>query len=81
MIRKNSRTVNVTHKNKFIKFSEIDNKPLGKDHDSSVIYLERIKLQRCVQEILTLGHKQPVRNKFKEFHFLANVDIFFSFLR
>ena len=77
VIRKNSSTVNKneTHKqNK--KLPGRQDRPLDKESHRSVVALEGIDLQRWVQEILSLGPKQPVRDKIKENHFLAAVDIF-----
>ena len=44
----------------------------------SIRFLDEVFLPQWVREILTFGPKHPVRDKFNEIHFLADIDSFLS---
>ena len=48
---------------------------LGKN-EQSVEVLDNIELPGWVHEVLSMGPKHPIRDKFIEAHFLADIDIF-----
>ena len=64
-----------------MKLSERQDRPLGKQREGSVRSLDDVELPSWVQQVLTLGPKHPVRDKFNETHFLADIDIFLSDLK
>ena len=70
--------VKETHQKKMMELSEREDRPLGKQGEGSVRALDDVKLRSWVQQVLPLGPKHPVRNKFNETHFLADIDIFLS---
>ena len=43
--------------------------------------LDNIELPEWVYEVLSMGPKRPIRNKFNETYFLADIDIFLSLLK
>ena len=43
--------------------------------------LDKIELPGWVHEVLSLGPKHPIRDKFIETHFLADIDVFLSQLK
>ena len=70
-----------THQKKLIQLSEKQDRPPGKQGEGSVGALDDVELRNCVQQVLALGRKHPVRDKFNETHFLADIDIFLSDLK
>ena len=64
-----------------MKLSERQDRPLGKQGEGSVRALDDVELPNWVQQVMALGPKHPVRVKFNETHFLADIDIFLSDLR
>ena len=43
--------------------------------------LDNIELPEWIHEVLSMGPKHPIRDKFNETHFLAGIDIFLSRLK
>ena len=74
-------TVKDTHQKKLMKIPERQDRPLGKQGEGSVRALDDVELSNWVQKVLALGPKHPVRDKFNETHFLADMDIFLSDLK
>ena len=64
-----------------MKVSDGQDRPLGKQGEVSVRALDDVDLPNLVQQALALGPKHPVRVKFNETHFLADIDIFLSDLK
>ena len=64
-----------------MKLSERQDRPLGKQGEGSVRALDDVELPNWVQQVLALGPKHPLRDKFYETHFLADIDIFLSDLK
>ena len=56
-------------------------RPLRNGSHSNVVIMDSIELPKFVLEILSLGPKHPLRDKFNGVHFLADVDNFVSNLR
>ena len=57
-------TVKETQQKKLMKLSERQDKPLGKQGEGSVRALDDVELPNWVQQVLALGPKHPVRDKF-----------------
>ena len=66
---------------KLVKLSERQDKLPGGRNEQSVKVLDKIELPGWVQEVLSTGPKHPIRAKFNETHFFANIDIFLSQLK
>ena len=49
--------------------------------ERAVRILDEVILPLWVREVLNFGPKHPVRDKFKEIHFLADIDGFLSELK
>ena len=79
--QRETTTVKETHQKKLIKLSERQDRPLRKQGEGSVRALDDVELPNWVPELLALGPKQPVRDKFNETHFLDDNDIFLSDLK
>ena len=43
--------------------------------------LDKIELPGWVHEVLSMGPKHPIRDKYNETHFVADIDIFLSKLK
>ena len=69
------------HKKKVEKFSKRQDRPLKNLNERSVRILDEWVLPLWVREVLSLGPKHPVRNKFNENHFLAGIDNVLSELK
>ena len=61
--------------------SERQDKPLGGRNERSVKVLDNIELPGWVHDVLSMGPNYPIRDKFNETHFLADIDIFLSQLK
>ena len=79
--QRQTTTVKETHQKKLTKLSERQDLPLWKQGKGSVRTLLDNELPNWVQQVLALGPKHPVRDKFNETHFLADIDIFLSDLK
>ena len=80
--QRQTTTVKETHQKKLMKLTERqDRPPLEKQSEGSVKALDDNELPYWVQQVLALGSKHPVRDKFNETHFLADNDIFQSDLK
>ena len=79
--QRQTTTVKETHQKKLMKLSERQDRPLGKQDEGSVRALDDVELRNWVQQVLAIGSKHPVRDKFNETHFLADIDIFLSDLK
>ena len=64
-----------------MKLSERQNRPLGKQGEGSVRAFDDVESPNWVQQVLALGPKHPVRDKFNETNFLADIEIFLSDLK
>ena len=69
------------HEKKLKKLAERQDRPLMKVNDKSVRALDGIELPKWVHEVLGFGPKHPVRDRFNELHFLADIDNFLSELK
>ena len=58
---------------KLAKLSERQDKPLRSSNENTVVVLDIIK-PVLVRDLLAFGPKHPKRDKFKELHFLADID-------
>ena len=58
-----------------------DKKSLGVRDEPSVKVRDNIELPGWVHQIMPMGLKQSIRDKFNETHFLAHIDIFLSQLK
>ena len=79
--QRQTATVKETHQKKLMKLSERQGRPLEKQGEGSVRALDDVEIPNWVQQVLALGPKHPVRDKFNETHFLADIDIFLSDLK
>ena len=80
--QRQTSTVKEAHQKNLMKLSERQDRPLGKQGEGLVRgALDDVKLPNWVQQVLALGPKHPVRDKFNETHFLADIDIFLSDLK
>ena len=59
---------------KLDKMSERQDRPLRNGSHSFVVIMDGRELPKIVLDILSLGPKHPVRDKFNEVYFLADVD-------
>ena len=59
-----------------MKLSQRQNRPLVKQGEGSVRALDDVELPNWVEQVLALEPKHPLRDKFNETHFLADIDIF-----
>ena len=60
---------------------EKQDRPLKNLDERSVRILDEVVLPLWVRQVLSFGPKHPVRDKFNEFHFLADIDSFLSELK
>ena len=65
------------HKRKLEKLSEKQDRPLKILDERAVRILDEVILPLWVGEVSNFGPKHPVRDKFNEVHFLADIDSFF----
>ena len=65
------------HKKNLKNISVRQHRPLKNLDVRSVRILDEVFLPQWVREILTFGPKHPVRDKFNEINFLADIDRFF----
>ena len=66
---------------KLAKLSEGQEKPLRASDEKTVAFLDNIILPGFVMDLLAFGQKHPIRDKFKELHFLADIDSLIRDLR
>ena len=59
---------------KLAKLSERQDKPLRASNEKTVAVLDDMVLPGLVRDLLAFGPKHPIRDKFKESHFLADID-------
>ena len=64
-----------------MKLSERQDRPLGKQGEGSVRAHDVVEFSNWVQNMLALGLKHPVRDKYNEVHFLTDIDFFLSDLK
>ena len=69
------------HKRKLEKLSERQDRSLKNLDERAVRILDEVVLPLWVREFLSFGPKHPVRDKFNEIHFLADIDSFLSELK
>ena len=73
--------VEETHQNRLMKLSQRQDRPLVKQGEGSVRALDDVELPNWVEQGLALEPKHPLRDKFNETHFLADIDTFLSDLK
>ena len=56
------------------KLSERHDRPLRNGFHNIAVILDGVKLPKFVTDVLSLGPKHSIRDKFNEMHFLADVD-------
>ena len=66
---------------KLAKILEKQEKTLRSSEEKTVVVLSKIILPRFVKDLLAFGPKHPIREKFKELHFLVDVDSLIRNLR
>ena len=66
---------------KLAKLSERQDKPLRSSNEKTVVVLDKINLPGFVRDLLAFGPKRPIRDKFKELHFLVDIDSLIRNLR
>ena len=75
------KTTSENYRKKLEKLPERQNEPLGGRNGRSVKVPDNFELPAWVHEVLSMGPKHPIRDKFNETHFLADIDIFLSQLK
>ena len=73
-MRNHSARVQNRLNGKLDKLSERQDRPLRNGSRSNVVIMDCRELPKFVLDILSLGPKHPVRDKFNKVHFLADVD-------
>ena len=73
-MRNHSAMVQNRLNGKLDKLSEREDRPLRNGSHSNVVIMDGRELPKVVLDILSLRPKHPVRDKFNEVHFLADVD-------
>ena len=73
--------VKETHQNRLMKLSQRQDRPLVKQSEGSVRALDDVELTNWVEQVLALEPKHPLRDKYNETHFLADIDTFLSDLK
>ena len=79
IVRQAEASLNTTsenHRKNLEKLSERQDKPLGRRNERSVKVLDNIELPEWIYGVLSMGPKHPIRDKFNETHFLADIDLF-----
>ena len=66
---------------KLAKLSERQDKPLRSSNEKTAVVLDNIILPEFVRDLLAFGLQHPIRDKFKELHFLADIDSLIENLR
>ena len=56
------------------KHSEREERPLRKRSQNNVATLDGVEQPKFVLNVLPVGPKHPIRDKFNEVHFLSDVD-------
>ena len=74
--QRQTTTLKETHQKKLMKLSERQDRPLGKQGEGSVRAVDDVELPIWVQQVLALGPKHLVRDKFNETHFFADIGVF-----
>ena len=74
-MRNHSAMVQNRLNGKLDKLSERQDRPLRNGSHRNVVIMDGRELPKFVLDILSLGPKHPVRDKFNEVHFLADVRI------
>ena len=59
---------------KLATISKRQDKPLRPSNEKNVVVLDNIILPGLVRDLLAFGPKHPIKDKFKELHFLADID-------
>ena len=73
-MRNHSAMVQNKLNEKLDKLSERQDRPLRNDSHSNVLIMDGLELPKFVLDVLSLRPEHPVRDKFNEVHFLADVD-------
>ena len=73
-MRDHSELISKRLNDKLAKLSERQDRSLRNESHNNVATLDGVELPNFVMDVLSLGPKHPVRDKFNEVHFLADVD-------
>ena len=73
-MRYRSDLISKRFNDKLAKLSERQDRPLRNGSYYNVVTLDGVELPKFVLDVFSLGPKHPVRDKFNEVHFLADVD-------
>ena len=73
-MRDHSELISKRLNDKLAKLSEKQDRPLRNGSYNNVVTLDGVELPKFVLDVLSLGPKHLVRDKFNEVHFLADVD-------
>ena len=73
-MRDQSELISKRLNDEFGKLTERQDRSLRNGSHNNVVTLEGVELPKFVLDVLSLGPKHPVRDKFNEVHFLADVD-------
>ena len=68
----------LSNSKKIEKLADRQNRTLGKLHRKAVKVQDDLKMSGWVNELLSMGPKHSVRDKFNEVHFLADINNFMS---
>ena len=79
--QRQTRTVKEIHQKNLMKQSERQVQPLEKQREGSVKALVDVELPDWVRQLLASGTKHPLRVKYNETNFLAEIEIFLSDLK
>ena len=74
VMRDHSELISKSLNDKLAKLSERQGRHLRNGSHNNVVTLDGVELPKFVLDVLSLGPKHPVRDKFNEVHFLADVD-------
>ena len=77
-VEASSKKTSDNYRKKLDEQSERQDKPLGGRDERSFKMLDIIELPGWVQEVLSMGPKHPIKDKFNETHFLPDIDILLS---
>ena len=73
-MRDHSELISERLNDKLAKLSERQERLLRNGSHNNVVTLDGVELPKFVLDVLSLGPKHPVRDKFNEVYFLAVVD-------
>ena len=74
-MRDHSELISKIFNDKLAKLSERQDRPLRNGSHINVVTLDGVELPKFVLDVLSLGPRLPIRDKFKEVRFLAGRQI------